>query len=530
VIPFRPAVLSLGLVALGPTTVQAQAATVDGMPDGQPSDWSVLATRASLPRNLANPLWSFRLLVPPPRGGLFWTGGNAAGLVEELDDALTLFRATATSTRGTFRRPLDPPAVDQKRLEATSWGNLTPRFAVLGRVVVERQRFDPGTRADEAEPYPSSPFLTTDTSTTPSRRTRSRLEGVAAWRFGRWAAGLDLGYDALEHETTEAGLVRRSRQAMPGAGIGVTFQLASVRLGAVGRLRHRVETVLMTERAADGQVWQLEGYRDVVPINIAQSYYRRISENVPSFGLGVAGGDERGSWAGFVERAAVRERRTRQQQNDPASDRWDADSWTLGASYRLRRGPWVVFATGLGTALSGEGDLALDQSGVIVTARERLARVGVDARWAPEGPWEGSISAEFVHRRRSQENPLDGIEATTRSLVPAVRVEALRRVAAAVRVGISAGLTLPTASGVLPNPAARGIVYQQLLAPELDYDARSKSAVWGGVLIEVSLSGVLAGWAAYDGGGLSPRGAGPTAYGVTGRRTSSRLTVGLRTR
>jgi len=70
---------------------------------------------------------------------------------------------------------------------------------MLGSVVLDQERLDLGSQSDETEPYPTSPFVTTDTSTSPVRRTRARLEGVAGWTLGNWGLGIAVGYDTRDN-------------------------------------------------------------------------------------------------------------------------------------------------------------------------------------------------------------------------------------------------------------------------------------------------------------------------------------------
>ena len=169
-------VLLLGAV---PASAQSLGLTPES---GRPSwleAWSSLATRADLPRRLAHvDAVPGALLLPAPRVGLFWTAGNPAALRAELNDTRTDFRFAAAHESGSFRRPLDPGGRSIQQAGGSGWTPVDRRLALTGRAEVNEERFDPGTSADVQEPYPTSPFVTLDTSATAMRRTSARLEGA----------------------------------------------------------------------------------------------------------------------------------------------------------------------------------------------------------------------------------------------------------------------------------------------------------------------------------------------------------------
>lgn len=495
------------------------------------STWSVLTRRGDLPRRLPSAGGSIPLLqLPLPIVGLFWTAGNPAGLAAEVERSRTDFVFARAAAKGTFRRPLDPAATEMTQVSVTSWQRIDRRLTMLGRAVVGQERLDPGTQADETEPFPTSPFVTTDTGTTPSRRTRARLEGVAGWSLGQWAVGLNLGYDARENETIEAGFVRRSRQAMPGAAVGVARRFGGIRVGLVGRLRNRAETILLTERAAEGQVWQLEGYREVAPINVSQSYYRRIEEAVPSLGLGLSGSMDAGRWALFAEHAALRERRTRQQQNNPALDRWNTTSWTLGASFQRPWGRWLITGETALTLLTGDGDLALDSTGTVFTARERSGRVRLEARLAAGGPWLAVASASLHYERRTRTDLTLGVSSDIRATAPAVALEVGRSLAGPLRLVVTGAVLRSLATASLPDPDVRGPLFRRLVAPELDLEARGATSIVVGAMLQWEVRSQMTLWVSARRERLSPTDPSVTGLGAGGHRAANGILAGLQLR
>ena len=494
--------------------------------------WSVLAPRADLPRYLPSAATAIPVsLLSKTAIGLFWTAGNPAGLAGTIDSARTVFFAALARARGDFRRPLDPGGSDLKQLSATSWRQLDPRVALLGRVVFDQERLDPGTQADETEPYPSSPFLTTDTSTTAVRRTRARLEGVAGWNLGAWSLGADLGYDVRENQTVEAGLSRRSRQTLSGAALGMARRLGGLRAGLTGRYRNRTEGLLLIERAAEGQGVELEGYRDVTPFSIFQSYSRRIEEDIASLSWAMEGRFGVGHWVLFGERAQLKERRALQEQDNPPVDRWNARSWTVGGAYQRPLGTperWALSLDAHLVWLNGDGDLALDATGTMFTAKERQLNAHAELRLlqAASG-WTGLIAVTSRQERRHRNDLVAGIGSDIKTLDLGLAVEIGRALTPEITLLGTSALLSRVSNSAIPDPELRGIVYRRLIAPELDFYARNMVpwSVGGALRWQVSARTGL--WLTARTETVQPRGQGPTAFGPRGDRTISTVLVGL---
>src|SRR6266566_3140492 len=197
--PARALVVLCAALGARPALSQVAGSSSENQPSWLVT-WSPLETRADLPRRLPFVDGAGGLLLPPPRVGQFWTAGNPAALQHELSDTLTDFGVTLAHESGSLRRPLDPGASSQRRASAMGWMPLTERVAVIGGVTLEQETFDPGSHADVVEAYPTSPFVTIDTSISATRNTGARLEGAVSTRFGTWGLGLALGYDALRSE------------------------------------------------------------------------------------------------------------------------------------------------------------------------------------------------------------------------------------------------------------------------------------------------------------------------------------------
>lgn len=493
--------------------------------------WSPLAPRADLPRRLpyvgGTPA---SLLLPAPRVGLFWTAGNPAGLRDELTDTRSDFAVAGGRQSGTFRRPLDPAENSLRQASGMGWTPVDQRLALLGRVVLDQERFDPGARADVVEAYPTSPFVTLDTSTTATRRTRARLEGAASLRLGAWGLGLSLGYETREHQTIEAGLVRRIRQTLPGATIGLTRTVGSVRLGPYARWRNRAETIFVIERAAEGLVVQLEGLREVNPLEILSFYYRRIEEDIPSTGFSVAGPLGRASWTLYAERSWLRERLTRQEQNDPAEDTWDAGAWSAGGAFQRPVGRRALLTLDARYAiLRGEGDLALDTLGVIFRAAERSLAGSAELRLSPDSlGWGLVLGAQVRYERRKRDDLSLPIGSKVTGLTTGVSVEVGRQVSPGVLITATVAYAGYSANSAFPSPFALGPVYRAYVLPEYDMASRTAHPWLGAVGVRWRVGPITSLWMRTIGERVSPtRQQGPTAFGPSGSRSVVGASIGV---
>lgn len=518
--------------ALGTRPALSQVA--GGSSENQPGwlvTWSPLETRADLPRRLPFVGGAGDLLLPPQRVGLFWTAGNPAALQHELSDTLTDFAVTLTHESGSLQRPLDPRASSQRRASAIGWMPLNERVAVVGAVALDQVTFDPGSHADVVEAYPTSPFVTLDTSTSATRNTGARLEGAVSTRFGTWGLGLALGYDALERETINAGLVRRSRRAIPGATLGLTKQIGAIRLGPYARWHSSAETVYLIERAGEGLVIHLEGLRDVQPLDILSFYYRRIDETTPTVGWSVAGPLGSGSWAFYLERSWLHERLTRQEADNPASDRWDAGAWSAGGAYQHSAGARTLFTLDLRyTKLRGDGDLALDSTGVIFRANESAIVGSAEVRVLPDSTHLAvavGLQVRWEHRLRDALTVPIAAEVT--GLTNSVTVQLGRQLSSRLFGTATLGTASYSANSSYPTPGSLGPTYQTYELPEYDLASRPAHPLLGDVGLRWTVSPRTALWFTAAGQHVSPSKEGLTAaFGPTGSRSVVTVSFGVR--
>jgi hypothetical protein len=441
--------------------------------------WSALRGAADLPRRLPGAgVATSSFLFDSPRLGSFWTAGNPGGLVDGARDTRSDFMFAWSRQRGDYRRPLDPGAARLLQGQAQAWKGFSPTFSMLGRVVFDQERLDPGTRADASAPYASSPFVTIDTSGTGFRRTRAVLEGAAGWKLGGWGLGVTVGFDARDHTTILSGVVRRMRLATPGFVLGATRRMGAIEVGVLGRYRHKAEEIRVFQRSAATHVYQLAGYREVEAIATQPPYYRRREENSSAFGASLAGQLGRTTWSLLAEKTRLREGLWRQQINDPARDRWDADGWKAGAGFQRpmgSRGLLTVHASI--TSLTGGGDLSTDSAGVIVAAEESAWDVEAELRLLPsERGWAGTATLGLAHQSRDRRDVGGNspIGTSVSSLSPSLAVELGRNVGERFFVAFGGALSLHGPTSALPDPRNRGPVYQSYVAPELDlYSSRA---------------------------------------------------------
>jgi len=469
------------------------------------------------------------LLLPPPRVGLFWTAGNPAGLRDEVADTRTDFAFALRHESGSLRRPLDPAESLLQQASAMGWTPVDAQLALLGRVVLDQERFDPGARADLVEAYPTSPFVTLDTSTTATRRTRVGLEGAASLRLGGWGIGLALGYEARDHQTIEAGFIRRTRQTLPGATIGLTRTVGPVRFGPYARWRNRAETIFLIERATGGLVVQLEGLREVRPLDILSLYYRRIEEDIPSAGWSVAGPFVGGSWALYAERSWLRERLTRQEVNDPAEDAWDANAWSAGGGYQRLVGRRSLFTLDARyTTLRGDGDLALDTINVMFQAAESALLASAELRVLPDTVgWALAVGVQVRLEHRLRDALTVPVTAEVTGLTNGVSVEVGRAFSPRVFASATLGYASYSANSSFPAPTALGPAYRAYVLPEYDLASRPAQPWLGAVGVRWAVSPRTSLWLRATGERVSPTRPGPTSFGPEGSRSVVGAAVGV---
>ena len=434
--------------------------------------WSPLAQQGDLPRRLpsastATPL----LLLPLPRIGLFWSGGNPAALAWDVTDSRADISAVRALQDGELRRPLDPASSALTQLTGMGWQPLPKLGAGIGRVTFGRDVRDPSSVSDLNEPYPSSPFVITDTTVTALRRTRARLEAAGGWRVGGWGLGVALGHDARNTATVAAPFARRNRAVFSAATVGLSRASADGRyqVGARAQLKGGEETVGLSEIAEQGIVFELVGYREVPVRDIQGFYTRRVTREVRSGGIGAAARVGRGQVVVFADATRSRERPTSQQRDNPASDLW-ATSGGMGgisAQFPLFADRVLFAANGRFTKLSGRAkQVLLSPTGF--DADERALEGSVEARYSPAtAPWMGVAKLSLLSDRRERNDSVAQANTVIQGTTPGAAVELGRRLGVRLLIVGGYAISAYSGSGTIPSAASRGPVYRRLIAPEL---------------------------------------------------------------
>jgi hypothetical protein len=527
----RPGTIALTTASLAARLLAAQVTGL-GPATVRPAwleTWSPLQPRADLPRHLPFVGFMPASLALPPRLGLFWTAGNPAALRDELADTRTDFAIAWDRQQGTWHRPLDPPQSSDRQASAMGWSPVDQRLALLGRVALDQERFEPGSRADIFEAYSSSPFVTLDTSTTPTRHTRVALEGAGGLHLGGWGLGLALGYEARDRETIEAGLIRRTRQVVPAASIGLTRSLGALRFGPYARWRKRAETIFLIERAGQGLAIQLEGLRDVRPLDILSYYYRRIEEDMPSAGWSAAGQLGGGTWALYGERASLRQRLTSQEVNHPAQDTWIAGAWTAGGAYQHPAGRRTLLTLHTRyTTLRGDANLALDTNGVIFHAAEREWTSSAELRLQPDTTgWALMAGVEVRWETRLRDALTVPVAARITAVTNSVVVEVGRALSRRLFAAGTGGYAYYSSSAAFPAPTALGPMYRTYILPEYDVASRPAQSWLGAVSLRWAANAKTHLWTTAGAEQAAPVRPGPTSFGPDGSRSTLFAAAGV---
>ena len=502
----------VGLLAAVATGRAAPLAAQDvtGEPGDDPAwtrTWSPLLWTAELPRTLPSAMQSLPdpLLWPAPRIGLFWSGGNPAGLPFELQDAFSAFRAGAAEGDGSYRRPLDPSRTTDAGLKAHGWQPFGGNGAAIGRVRVGRQGLQ-RPLSDYDLPYPASPYVVMDTAGSELGRTEAALEGALGWRLGALGVGAALGYRAQQTRTTAAPVPRILSAADPGASVGVVWnQSRRLRVGLHGRWRAHAERVLLYSVAAPSRVYWLQGYFEARPQDVASGYYqRRMERDGTAIALSLGGEAIGGTWTAFVERGEQEERQHPPGRNDPDSDTWTTDAWTAGAALQRGFGSAIqVVVSGRYSILAGEarrGDLP---DTVTFVSDESVLDLAADVEIEPVPMVQLRARLTFRSENRDRRDQLARMRSDLEGWTTGFGVSVAYRPFPSLALGAGGAIAHYGAGGAIPDPADTGPAYSTYVAPELSLEATDATswAASGSVLWSLLPTASL--WARVSGTSLS---------------------------
>ncbi len=493
--------------------------------------WSPLESRADLPRRLSGAgAATSSLLFGPPRIGAFWTAGNPAGIADEIRDERADFSASWGSQRGDYRRPLDPERSRRIQIAAQSWRAFSAGTAALGRIVLDQERLDPGTRAAGTDPFASDPLFSVDTARTGMRRTRAALEGSIGWRLGSWSVGVSPGYEAREGTSTLAAVGRRVTTHTPGLILGASRRLGGIEAGSFVRMRRRAETIRLIPRAGITEAYQLSGYAEpaAIPVSI-QPYYRRHTESIRSVGGTLAGTLGRGRWIVYGALDRLRGRWWRQQNDDPPKDSWDADGWSAGGALGTPIGArWLLTVHARLTSLAGVADLALDTLGAVLTADESAWDGEAELRLLPApGTWTGTVTVGIARESRRRRDVTLQLGTDVKAITPWIGAEIGKDLGERLFGSVAGAVAAYGPTSALPDPALRGPVYRDFIAPDLDLQALSARPWALSLFLRYRVSGTVSLWTFARSERTSPTDPAISVHSPGGSRTALAMRGGV---
>jgi hypothetical protein len=408
--------------------------------------------------------WLSGLLSDPVPLGSFWTAGNPAALPGEVEGRSAQLAAGLSSETGAFRRPLDPGGVRGRTAAAMGWQPLGERGAIAGEVRHEEQLMDPGGPSIMAHPHTTSPFVMFDTTLTPHRVQRTRLQGAGGRDLGRVSVGASVGFEARNGHSTISRVPRLARSSRPAGTLGVEIPLGSdgsVRVGARARWATESETASIFAISGGTLVTLALGYAPPIespfPPGAGVRYLRRDQEE-SGIGASVAGDRGRWSWAAHGERSALDEALRTEPQIDAPAHRWRADLTSAGIAVRRSAdpdSPLAVVLRGEWTELNGDGAEASADS-LVYDARVRRVAGVAELRFTPDpGTWGARGTAEFGQEWHEVGDPSPGL---LRSSIEGRTIrfggEVSHRPVDRLRVAAGYWLSLYSAGGSAPRPGA----------------------------------------------------------------------------
>jgi Family of unknown function (DUF6850) len=478
---FPPArALALALALTAATLVQATSPAAAQTPASNASQgmtapdwlarWSPLlsADQASVPAPGAMLDLPQLLELPGPRIGMFWTGGNPAGLAGRVADQRSRFDLTDDAITGAYRRPLDAGDEHHATLSAVAWQPMGGESGVIGHVAVDRATLGAPVYSDVADPFTLSPLLVVDTASGAMSRTTARLEGAGGMRVGPLLLGASLAYQAQQSQTVASPVPHLDRVSMPGIILGAAVPLRGVRVGAYGRWRETRESIRLYSVAAPSRIYQFYGYDEPQPQDIIGTYFTRERRGFARGGGLTADGTVRGlRWTLYADAGNQDDRAWSDiSANHPATDRWNASARSAGGALQttLAGGAIVVTAQLDWNRLSGDLRRA-DFPGVSYTGSQEILSPGIDVRATSPSGWLVALRITDPRQERQVSDSIAQRLATFGSWTPSAAFAVARRVAPGVSLGFAAGIAHVAVGGGIPDPASMGAVYDQYLAP-----------------------------------------------------------------
>lgn len=470
------ALLTAGILcAVTPPAARAQAQATDPSVDAPPAlgwleAWSPLAEVGDLPRYLpeADYVLPDPLLRPVPRVGLFWTGGNPAGLADEVHEGRAEFTAGYSRRSGNYRRPLDPANTDFTGAGGLAWGPLGANGAGIGRVAAGGSGREVA-HADVIQPYASAPMAILDTIGAARKRTSTRVEGAGGWRLGEVTFGLGLGYMAHKMETDGSPVPVSTRSTRPGVTAGLAYgDPDGLRAGVHARWQQATHDVTVFSVAAPSRVYELLGYDEPVPLNLSATFYdQRMEEESWAVGGSLAGTTSEIRWAAFGQMEGHETRRFDNGSNDPVVDRWKADGVSAGLAGR--RALWedaeAVVELRYRSVDGGARKPSLEDD--VFTAEESRVSAAGELRFALSRRWTAAGRLSLVRENRTRRDRLLAVRTEVSAWETGLGAALVRSLPGRGRIGGAVSLSHYVPTAAIPSPTVTGAVYEQWMAPEV---------------------------------------------------------------
>jgi len=430
------------------------------------------------------------LLEAPPAVGLFRSAWLPAGLARDVTAGAGSMRLGVGGASGEYRRPFDPNDVRTIAFRAAGWQPVGTG-AAWGRVVAEDVRLGSAGHASYSHPYGSSPLVLADTTNPEAKRVRYTLEGAMGWTLGAWLVGLSGGLEVLDVGTRETQFIRTDRFSAPAVELNVGRDLfAGITLLLHGRWMGGSETVFLRPEPKPSRAYRFSGFEDPLPLDIVPpgAYFRRVQRDGYAGGAALAGRLYGQPWMLSVGRTYRKDIHFEEVRQDPPTDDWVADGWTITAAHQ-RPLPYGITATLQLDANRLAGDVTLAAvEGVVTRVQETVFDGSLDLRWTgSDGAFQAALRLGLDLSRRQLQDYLVQVGADVRAAAPSMVIEVAYRwsgTAVSVAGGVAGHGPYPT----IPRPAAMGPVYNQFIAPRWARDATKATTLLGAVTVRQNLS------------------------------------------
>ncbi len=465
------AMLGAGILLAWSGAAHGQTALLDG-----PS-WSPLGPEARSAREASiGPGCHFcTALFPRWEVGAFGAGRNPAALADEVGQTHAGFSFGREARQGEYTSPLDPESGEVTRASAAGWIPLDGLGGLAGSASYAEGTAGAGGRRIQLDPGLGSPWVVADSSLSGHRSTRARLDAAGGWRLGRLGVGVSAGYQTVEAISVPSGTPRRSRVAIPAAGVGGEWRFGegALKLGAFGRWSASQVTTQVVGAPTPGLVTRLNGYATPTLTTLAPgmgiAYYRRSEGESLAGGVTVAGRWRVWSLTAWSEVGGTTEWSWSRQTADPPRDHWNTRGWEVGGEARGVAAGGEVLARVRGASFHGRARLA-DADSLVYLATEAVMSARLEGRWPLSSNDRGwlilALTAELADRDRGDTIP-NTLRTEVETLVTGAEVEASFQFRDHVRLLGGYGIAKSYARGRLPLAHSLPVRARPILGPEV---------------------------------------------------------------